>query len=106
VQFTNAVKESLATKAKSRMLEGKVRLPDDPIVRASFRSVKRSLTAIGLTRFDAEHDARIGHADHWWAFCLAEAAAEGSQAEYSYAVHGSGGCVGMPITAGMLRVVL
>jgi phage FluMu gp28-like protein len=106
VQFTNAVKEELATKAKSRMLEGKVRLPDDPLVRASFRSVKRSITAAGLTRFDAEHDAKSGHADHWWAFALAEAAAEAGHSMYSYARDGSGGCVGKPIFAGIRSAVL
>jgi hypothetical protein len=27
------------------------------------------------SRFDAEHDAKYGHVDHWWAYCLAEHAA-------------------------------
>jgi len=62
--------------AKRRMEELKVRLPDSNSIRQSFRSVKKSVNALGLTRFDAEHDARFGHADHWWAFCLAEAAAD------------------------------
>ena len=76
IQFTQQKKETLAVMAKRRMEEQKVRLPDSNAVRQSFRSVKKSVNALGLTRFDAEHDARFGHADHWWAFCLAEAAAE------------------------------
>ena len=76
IQFTQQKKETMAVAAKRRMEELKVRLPDVNSIRQSFRSVKKSVNALGLTRFDAEHDARFGHADHWWAFCLAEAAAE------------------------------
>jgi phage FluMu gp28-like protein len=74
VQFTQSKKEAMAVMARRRMEEQKVRLPDSNAIRQSFRSVKKSVNALGLTRFDAEHDARFGHADHWWAFCLAEAA--------------------------------
>jgi phage FluMu gp28-like protein len=42
--------------------------------RNSFRSVKKTVTATGQARFDAEHDEKFGHADHWWAFCVAESA--------------------------------
>ena len=76
IQFTQAKKETLAVQARRRLEEHKVRLPDSNAVRQSFRSVKKSVNALGLSRFDAEHDARFGHADHWWAFCLAEAAAQ------------------------------
>lgn len=76
VQFTAPAKEAMAVLAKRRMEETKARLPDDDKIRASFRSVKKTLNAVGQARFDAEHDAKYGHADHWWAFCLAETAAE------------------------------
>jgi phage FluMu gp28-like protein len=76
IQFTQQKKETMAVTAKRRMEELKVRLPDSNSIRQSFRSVKKSVNALGLTRFDAEHDARFGHADHWWAFCLAEAASD------------------------------
>ena len=76
IQFSQQKKETMAVTAKRRMEELKVRLPDSNAIRQSFRSVKKSVNALGLTRFDAEHDARFGHADHWWAFCLAEAAAD------------------------------
>jgi phage FluMu gp28-like protein len=75
VQFTQPRKEAMAVMAKRRMEEQKVRLPDTNGIRQSFRSVKKSVNALGQARFDAEHDTRFGHADHWWAFCLAESAA-------------------------------
>ncbi|HUI42079.1 MAG TPA: terminase family protein, partial [Terriglobia bacterium] len=76
IQFTQQKKETMAVQAKQRMEELKVRLPDSNAIRQSFRSVKKSVNALGLSRFDAEHDSHFGHADHWWAFCLAEAAAQ------------------------------
>jgi phage FluMu gp28-like protein len=96
VQFTQQKKESMAVMAKRRMEESKVRLPDVNSIRQSFRSVKKSVNALGLTRFDAEHDARFGHADHWWAFCLAEAAAE----RPTYHLAEVGKVVGRPVISG------
>ena len=76
VLFSRAIKEALAVRGKRRMEEKKVRLPDTDVIRNSFRSVKKMVTDTGQVRFDAAHDERYGHADHWWAFCLAESAAE------------------------------
>src|ERR1700694_1513627 len=42
------------------------------MIRNSFCLVKKTNTATGQARFDAEHDEKYGHADHWWAFCMAE----------------------------------
>lgn len=97
VQFTQQSKEALAVYAKRRMEEMKVRVPDNENVRASFRAVKKSQNAVGQFRFDTEHDTRFGHADHWWAFCLAETAAE--QPTYHLAEIGS--LVGRPEFAGV-----
>ena len=74
VTFTLGTKEALAVQGKRRMEEGRVRIPDSDIIRNSFRSVKKTSTATGQARFDAEHDEKYGHADHWWSFCLAETA--------------------------------
>lgn len=79
VQFTLQAKEALAVGAKRRMEEAKCRIPDTEMIRTSFRSVKKTTTATGQARFDAEHDERYGHADHWWAFALAESAAAGAK---------------------------
>jgi phage FluMu gp28-like protein len=96
IQFTAAKKETMAVLAKRRMEEGKVRLPDRDQIRQSFRAVRKSVNALGQARFDAEHDAHYGHADHWWAFCLAEAAAE----QPAYRLRQVGAVVGAPVIAG------
>jgi phage FluMu gp28-like protein len=74
IQFTLPNKEALATHGKRRMEEFKVRIPESDMIRHSFRAVKKTVTATGQARFDAEHDEKYGHSDHWWSFCLAESA--------------------------------
>ena len=102
VQFTQQTKEAMAVLAKRRMEEAKVRLPDSNAVRHSFRSVKKTTNAVGQVRFDAEHDAHSGHADHWWAFCLAEATAR----QPVYHFKDVAALIGRPITAGFREKVL
>ncbi|HEV2492168.1 MAG TPA: terminase family protein [Terriglobia bacterium] len=104
VQFTSAKKETLAVRARRRMEESKVRLPDDRRIRQSFQSVKKSSNALGQARFDAEHDSKYGHADHWWAFCLAEAAAQ--QRPDTYHLVEAGKVMGRPIVAGVYGTAL
>ena len=79
VQFTQQTKEIMATSMKRRMEERRCRMPNDQAIWQSFRSVRKTSTALGQVRFDAAHDERYGHADHFWAACLGEAA--GQQAE-------------------------
>ena len=98
VTFTAARKETLAVTAKRRMEEAKVRLPDSDAVRESFRSVKKAANALGQSRFDADHDSKSGHADHWWAFCLAEAAAARPE---TYHLAEIAGVVGRPLSLGL-----
>jgi len=74
IQFTLPNKEALATHGRLRLEQHRVRIPDSDTLRHSFRSVKKTVTATGQARFDAEHDEKYGHADHWWAYCLAESA--------------------------------
>ena len=85
ITFTQQTKETMATHTKRRLEERKCRLPetviidgkpDDQIVWQNFRSVRKTTTALGQVRFDAAHDDRFGHADFYWAKCLAEAAAQ------------------------------
>ena len=102
VQFTQQTKEAMAVLAKRRMEEAKVRLPDSNAVRQAFRSVKKTANAVGQVRFDAEHDARTGHADHWWAFCLAESTAQ----QPVYHFKDVAAVIGRPITAGFREKVL
>lgn len=102
VQFTQPRKESMAVFARRRMEEMKVRVPDSEAIRASFRAVKKTQNAIGQTRFDTEHDAKLGHADHWWAFCLAETAAQ----QTTYHLADIGALIGKPAMAGFRDAVL
>jgi phage FluMu gp28-like protein len=102
VQFSQQKKEAMAVLAKRRMEEMKVRLPDSDQVRQAFRAVKKTVNAVGQVRFDADHDARTGHADHWWAFCLAETAAQ----QPVYHLKDVGAVIGRPITAGFRDLVL
>lgn len=111
VQFTQSTKETLAVRARRRMEEAKVRIPSDPGIGASFRSVKRMLNALGQIRFDTEHDAAWGHADHWWAFAMAEMACQAATGdavcgEPVYHLNAVGALVGRPSLAGFREVVL
>jgi phage FluMu gp28-like protein len=102
VLFSRAIKEALAVRGKRRMEEKKVRLPDTDVIRNSFRSVKKMVTDTGQARFDAAHDERHGHADHFWAYCLAESAVS-QPASYG----GPWGVVGTnAITAGVMSEVI
>jgi len=101
VQFTLGKKEALAVLAKRRMEESKVRLPDADAVRESFRSIKKTSNSLGQARFDAEHDSRYGHGDHWWAFCLAEAAAQRQPAPV-HELPGFRAVARSPVTSGIL----
>lgn len=92
----------MAVFARRRMEEMKVRVPDSEAIRASFRAVKKTQNAIGQTRFDTEHDAKLGHADHWWAFCLAETAAQ----QTTYHLADIGALIGKPAMAGFRDAVL
>ncbi len=74
ITFTQQTKETMATKAKRHLEETRCRLPNDQAIWQSFRSVRKTTTALGQVRFDAARD--YDHADFWWAFCLAEEAAE------------------------------
>jgi phage FluMu gp28-like protein len=102
VVFSQATKETLAVQAKRRMEEARVRIPDDDAIRHAFRAVKKSTNALGQSRFDAEHDARYGHADHWWAFCMAEAAGDTP----TYHLAGTAALAGRPVTSGFMETRL
>jgi phage FluMu gp28-like protein len=76
VTFTSATKEALAMDAKNALEDRRSRIPDMPVVADSFHSIKRIVTTAGNARFDADSTDATGHADHFWAFALAEHAAK------------------------------
>lgn len=78
VTFTNATKEALGYDGKNSLEDRRARIPKSDLVRESFHSVKKITTTAGNVRLDADATEAGGHADHWWAFCLARHAAKGS----------------------------
>lgn len=69
VTFTAAVKEELAYPVRGAMEDKKVRIPNQPEIRADLRAVTKVTTAAGNVRFTAERSEN-GHADRFWAKAL------------------------------------
>ncbi len=70
ISFTAASKEELAYPLRRSFEDARIRIPDDPEVRADIRSVKRESNSFGGVRFRAERSPD-GHADRFWALALA-----------------------------------
>jgi len=83
VTFTAPIKEALAYAIKGDMEDRKVRIPEDPLIRADFRKLQKVTTLAGNIRFQAESDS-IGHADRFWALALARHAASNPSAPIEF----------------------
>lgn len=83
VTFTAQVKEALAYGVKGDMEDRKMRIPEDPHIRADFRKLQKVTTAAGNIRFVAEADTN-GHADRFWAKALARQAASNPSAPIEF----------------------
>ncbi len=70
ITFTSKVKEELAYPTKAAFEDKTVRIPDERAITADLRKVRKSTTASGNIRFEAESDEE-GHADRFWALALA-----------------------------------
>lgn len=70
VLFTLASKLEMATIAKERFEQRRVRIPIGQAIRDDLHKIKKVTTATGAPRFVAESDAE-GHADRAWACFLA-----------------------------------
>lgn len=78
VLFNPSTKQGMAMLGKAAFEARSLRIPDAPEVRDDLYKLKRSVTAAGSIRFDAERD-EAGHADRAWACFLAlNAASTGS----------------------------
>lgn len=75
VNFTSATKEELAVDGKNALEDRRSRIPPDQTIRDSFHSIRKMVVG-GNNRYDADATDATGHADHWWAYCLAEMAAK------------------------------
>jgi len=69
VKFTAPLKEVMAGRGVGFMEDRRVRLPADRRIRESFHRVRKTVTAAGNVRLDADRTDE-GHVDDWWAFAL------------------------------------
>lgn len=83
VKFTGPVKEELAYPMRAAFEDRSVRIPKDDLVRADLRSIRKTTTAAGNIRFEADRGPG-GHADRFWALALALHAASTDAVEYAY----------------------
>lgn len=75
VNFTGPVKEELAYPVRAAFEDRSVRIPNDKLIRADLRAIKKETTAAGNIRFTADR-GKNGHADRFWALALALHAAK------------------------------
>lgn len=75
VVFTNAVKNDLATGLRGQFEDRLVRIPNSRVIRDDLHAVKKTVTAAGNVRFDAER-TKDGHSDRFWAKALARMASD------------------------------
>lgn len=74
VTFTAAVKDEMATRLRVHVEDQTLRIPADDAIRNDFHSIRRSVTTAGPARYEAARGGD-GHADRFWAACLAVRAA-------------------------------
>lgn len=76
VNFTAPVKSELAMPLR-RLFEDKlIRIPADDAIREDLHSIRKSVTAAGNVRLDADRSETDGHGDRFWALALAYSAAD------------------------------
>ncbi len=76
VLFTGAIKQDLATLVKQKFEDRLLRIPAEKDIRDSLHSIKKTITAAGNSRFDAERSEATGHGDYFWSLALALHAAD------------------------------
>ncbi|MGZ4965105.1 MAG: phage terminase large subunit family protein [Limisphaerales bacterium] len=70
VHFTPAVKEELAYPVRMAFEDRTIRIPNDRLLRADLRAIRKEHTSSGNVRFSADR-GQNGHADRFWALALA-----------------------------------
>jgi phage FluMu gp28-like protein len=68
--FTAGLKEKLACKLRCAFEDRSIRIPDDRLLAADLRSIRKTVTSAGNIRFEGER-RQNSHADRFWAACLA-----------------------------------
>jgi len=70
VRFTAPVKEALAYPVRAAFEDQAIKIPHRNEIRSDLRAIKKTTTAAGNIRFDADRSEN-GHADRFWALALA-----------------------------------
>ena len=70
VRFTGVVKEQLAFPVRAAFEDKSIRIPCDQDIRADLRAIRKTTTAAGNLRFDADRGPG-GHSDRFWGLALA-----------------------------------
>ena len=83
VNFTGPVKEELAYPVRSGFEDKTERIPQDKLIRADFRSIKKETTQAGNIRFTADTGPG-GHADRFWAKALSTHAGKAIAAPFGF----------------------
>ena len=76
VNFSAPVKGELAMPLRRLFEDKAVRVPRNDLVREDLHSIRKTVTAAGNVRFDADRSGTDGHADRFWALALAYHAAD------------------------------
>lgn len=84
VRFTGPVKEELAYPLRAAFEDKSLRIPRSDAIRADLRSIRKTTTAAGNIRFEADRGPG-GHADRFWALALALHAASGEPGDGAFA---------------------
>ena len=84
VEFTNSVKKDLAVRTHNVFEDRLTRIPVCQKLRDDLHAVKKTTTAAGNVRFDAER-TDLGHADRFWAKSLAFMASDQGNIPMCYA---------------------
>jgi len=83
VRFTGPVKEALAYPLRAAFEDQNIKIPQSNAIRSDLRAIKKTTTAAGNIRFDADRGPN-GHSDRFWALALALHAAASPPARIEY----------------------
>jgi phage FluMu gp28-like protein len=88
VNFTNAVKLDLGMPLLQAFQDRQIRIPTDAVIREDLHKTRKTTTASGNVRLEADSDD-AGHADRFWALALAVHAAKESTSPFAPTVFDS-----------------
>jgi phage FluMu gp28-like protein len=81
IDLTNQSKSEIAPPVKASFEDRSIRVPDDNVIKADLRSIRKGYTPGGKDTYAGERGVN-GHADRFWALALAELASKAPKAEF------------------------